>query len=79
MMSDAQLSDIAQRASLFVDYGDRAAIRPEDVAALLDEVYAARADREHLVMMTRQHLDQITRLEDEAAQAIRAEAKAHDD
>jgi hypothetical protein len=86
MMTDGMLADIASRCALFVDYGDRAALRPEDVADLLAEVHRCRDNERHLILLVRQGLDRLGELEAEAqtaaqdaAEARREAALAHQD
>jgi hypothetical protein len=76
MMTDKMLDDIAQRAALFTDYGDRAALRPEDVVDLMAEVRRCRDNEAHLVLLVRQGLDRLGELEAEAHAAAQDAAEA---
>jgi len=59
-MRDWELASIEQRAELFTRYGDRDALRPEDVVALLAEVRQLRRDNRHLIALHRQDSDRLT-------------------
>ena len=56
-LSDSELAGIAERAELCFKYGDRTALRADDVAALLNEVRELQRLRAHLIAMNRQALD----------------------
>jgi hypothetical protein len=58
-LTKAELAGIAQRAELTFAYGDRTALRAEDVADLIQEVREMHALRDHLLALNRQARDQL--------------------
>ena len=58
-LTDSELAGIAQRAELTFVYGDRQALRAEDVADLIQEVRELHALRQHLMAMNRQAQDRL--------------------
>jgi hypothetical protein len=64
-LTNAELAGIAQRAELAFAYGDRTALRAEDVADLIQEVREQHQLNDHLKAMVRQYRD---RLSDHEAQ-----------
>lgn len=53
LMTNADLADIEHRAALFVDEGDRDALRPQDVTMMMQEIREARAIVVHLIAEVR--------------------------
>ena len=50
-MTDERLAVLAERAELYVLYGDKAALSGDDVAELVAELHAARAQVAHLTAL----------------------------
>lgn len=73
MMTDAQLHEITANATLFVEYGDRFALSPDDVSALVAEVQRCRDNERHLIAMVRQRTDALNHIQSEAAEIVYAE------
>lgn len=55
-LTNAELAGIERRADLWFRFGDRTALRAEDVADLITEVRELHADRAHLIALHRQAL-----------------------
>jgi hypothetical protein len=55
-LTETELAGIEQRADLWFRFGDRTALRAEDVADLIAEVRELHQLREHLIALNRQHL-----------------------
>jgi hypothetical protein len=58
-LTNAELAGIAQRAELTFVYGDRTALRAEDVADLIQEVREMHELRDRLLALNRQARDQL--------------------
>ena len=58
-LSDAELDGIEQRAELAFRYGDKAALRAEDLADLIAEVRELHEWRKHLLALHRQALNRL--------------------
>jgi hypothetical protein len=56
-LTRAELDGIAERAELCFRYGDRSALRADDVADLITEVRELHDQREHHLALIRQHHD----------------------
>jgi hypothetical protein len=65
-LSETELAGIEQRAKLWFDYGDRSALRAEDVADLITEVRELHELRGHLIALNRQTMDRLGDLEQPA-------------
>jgi hypothetical protein len=53
-LTNAELAGIAKRAELTFVYGDRTALRAEDVADLIQEIRELHELRDHLIALNRQ-------------------------
>jgi hypothetical protein len=65
-LTNAELAGIANRAELTFAYGDRDALRAQDVADLIQEVRELHALRDHLLAMNRQAQDRLSRMGEQA-------------
>jgi phage shock protein A len=55
LMTSERLAQIEERARLFAEQADPAALRPEDVGDMLAEIREARQAVAHLIATTRRH------------------------
>lgn len=76
MMPDQRLAQIIQRADLYCTYGDRAALRPEDVADLLADIAELRSLVPHLIALHRQQARATADLRDGITAAAQARQQA---
>jgi len=58
-LTTSELEGIEQRAELWFKYGDKTALRAEDVEALITEVRELHQLKQHLIALNRQHLDHL--------------------
>jgi hypothetical protein len=59
-LTTSELDGIEQRAELWFKYGDKTALRAEDVEALITEVRELHQLKQHLIALNRQHLDHLS-------------------
>jgi len=58
-LTQTELAGIEQRAELWFRYGDKTALRPDDVADLIAEVRELHTIRQHLIALNRQAMDRL--------------------
>lgn len=71
MMTEQELDQIAERAAVYLAFGDPGRLRPGDLNRLLAELRETRADLAHLALADRLHRDQIAALRQELGETRR--------